>query len=125
MTMQTKLLLLSGVLFSFLSVLFGAFGAHMLKMKLTEEYLQIFEVGVRYQFFHALSLLGIAILSHLFPQLNMSVCGWLFLFGIIFFSFSLYILSIFNIRWMGMITPIGGMLFLISWGILFFKIVKI
>lgn len=99
-----------------LAVALGAFGAHGLKEMLTDEMLDIFETGVRYHFYHALGLL---LISFAFQFMSGSSLlqwsGWLMLGGILIFSGSLYILSISGIRWLGAITPIGGVCFIISW----------
>jgi uncharacterized membrane protein YgdD (TMEM256/DUF423 family) len=109
---------ISGAIAAFVGVALGAFGAHSLRTKLSPEMLNIFEVGVRYQMYHALALLAVAWGISRWPQSNLNAAGWAFIAGIIIFSGSLYILSIFGIRWLGAITPIGGLAFLIGWAIL-------
>ena len=109
---------ISGAIAAFVGVALGAFGAHSLRTKLSPEMLNIFEVGVRYQIYHALALLAVAWGISRWPQSNLNAAGWAFIAGIIIFSGSLYILSIFGIRWLGAITPIGGLAFLIGWAIL-------
>jgi uncharacterized membrane protein YgdD (TMEM256/DUF423 family) len=99
----------------FLSVAFGAFGAHALKSKLTPEMLTIFEVGVRYQTYHALGLFVVAWFSERNFSIVLPAAGWFFVAGIILFSGSLYALSLTGTRWFGAITPIGGLCFLIGW----------
>lgn len=108
-----------------LVVLIGAFGAHGLKTRLTVENMAVFQTGVQYHFYHAvgLILLGlIALQIPITPYLRWS--GWLMLVGIVLFSGSLYALSITNIRWLGMITPFGGMTFIIAWLLLTIGIMK-
>jgi uncharacterized membrane protein YgdD (TMEM256/DUF423 family) len=80
--------------------------------------LSIFEVGVRYHMIHSLGLLAVAWASVHWPQSHSSTAGWFFLAGIIIFSGSLYILSVTGMRWLGAITPFGGVAFLIGWLIL-------
>ena len=98
------------------SVALGAFGAHKLKDILTPEYLEIFNTGADYQFYHGLALLALAWAPKMTTHLNRVVI--LFQLGIIFFSSSLYVLSITGFTKLGMVTPIGGISFLIGWGIL-------
>jgi uncharacterized membrane protein YgdD (TMEM256/DUF423 family) len=102
----------------FLGVALGAFGAHALRARLTEDMLAIFETGVRYHFYHALSLFAVAWMSKNTASGLVSAAGWTFVFGITVFSGSLYILSISGVRWWGAITPIGGVAFLVGWTML-------
>ena len=104
-----------GALSGFLGVALGAFGAHGLKSRLTPEMLAVFEVGVRYQMYHALALLAVAWASTRWPGSSVNAAGWLFLAGTIIFSGSLYLLSLTGLRWLGAITPIGGVAFLLGW----------
>jgi uncharacterized membrane protein YgdD (TMEM256/DUF423 family) len=99
----------------FLGVALGAFGAHGLRGRLSPEMLTVFETGVRYHFYHALGLFAVAWLSESHPSGLVTLAGWAFLFGIIVFSGSLYVLSISGVRWLGAITPIGGVGFLVGW----------
>jgi uncharacterized membrane protein YgdD (TMEM256/DUF423 family) len=108
----------AGCLMAFLAVALGAFGAHALKDRLAPDMLNIFEVGVRYHMYHALALLAVGWATARWPESHLNAAGWAFLIGIIIFSGSLYVLSIFGIRWLGAITPIGGLAFLIGWAIL-------
>ena len=101
---------------AFVGVGMGAFGAHGLKTLLEPEMLAVYKTAVDYQMWHALGLGLIALLKQrAFASKLLFWAGWLMLAGIILFSGSLYILAIFNIKWLGMITPLGGMAFLISW----------
>ena len=104
--------------FSLLSVLFGAFGAHALKKKLSTEMLDIFEVAVRYQIYHGLGLIVVAWALSQWQNSLTTAAGWCFVAGIFIFSGSLYILSLTEIRWLGAITPIGGLAFIAGWGCL-------
>jgi uncharacterized membrane protein YgdD (TMEM256/DUF423 family) len=106
-----------------LAVALGAFGAHGLKNLLTEEMLDIFETGVRYHFYHAIGLLLLGIIAQYLPNSAMlKWSGWLMVGGIIIFSGSLYLLSSSGIRWLGAITPIGGLCFIASWILLAFAV---
>ena len=121
--MNNKLISIAALL-AFLAVALGAFGAHTLNELLTTEKLNSFETGVRYQFYHSLALLIISLNAN---KLNATaLIGKFMLIGIVFFSFSIYLLSLqeligINISILGPITPIGGLLLMISWLILIFK----
>ena len=104
-----------GSIFMFLGVALGAFGAHALRSRLSEDMLAIFETGTRYHFYHALGLFAVAWISKNYPSGLVSAAGWAFVFGIAIFSGSLYVLSISGVRWWGAITPIGGVAFLVGW----------
>ena len=100
---------------AFAAVALGAFAAHALKQKLTLEMFSIFEVGVRYHVYHTLGLFIIAWATTHFTSANLAPAGWLFVAGIVIFSGSLYALSLTEMRWLGAITPIGGLCFLAGW----------
>ncbi len=110
-----RLFFLVGSISALIAVVLGAFGAHGLKGRLTPEMLNAFEVGVRYQMYHALALLAAAWALSRWPRAEVTVAGWLFVAGTIIFSGSLYLLSLTGVRWIGAITPIGGMAFLLGW----------
>src|SRR5574338_566432 len=97
-----------GCVLGFTGVAFGAFGAHALKARLAPEQLATFEVGVRYQLFHALALLAVAWACTRWPGPLASASGWLFIAGVVLFSGSLYALSLSGVRAFGMVTPLGG-----------------
>ena len=101
-----------------LGVLLGAFGAHGLRGRVTPEMVAVFETGVRYHLVHGLALLGVAWAASRWPNAWVGAAGWLFVAGIVIFSGSLYVLSITGIRWIGAITPIGGLCFTIGWLVL-------
>ena len=107
-----------GALFGFLGVALGAFGAHALKQRLPTDLFDIFEVGVRYQMYHALALLAVAWASTQWPGNSVSIAGWLFVAGIAVFSGSLYVLAVTGVRWLGAVTPLGGVAFLAGWVVL-------
>lgn len=111
-----RFFLVCGSLSALISVAAGAFGAHGLRDKLGPEMLNVFEIGVRYQMYHALGLLAVGILLQRgFPVAS---AGWSFLVGTLVFSGSLYILSLSGVRWLGAITPLGGIAFLAGWALL-------
>ena len=107
-----------GALSAFICVAAGAFGAHALKQVLDTDMLAVYHTAVDYQFFHSIGLMAIGILHKISPRRSHSVAAWTMLAGIIIFSGSLYILSTTGIKWLGMITPIGGVSFLAAWLIL-------
>ena len=115
---MARMWILLAAINGFVSVAAGAFGAHALKSRLEPKLLDAFEVGVRYQMYHALALLGVAWLMNQCPSRAATGSGWCFLFGIVLFSGSLYALSLSGVRWLGAITPIGGLLFLAGWALL-------
>jgi uncharacterized membrane protein YgdD (TMEM256/DUF423 family) len=112
----------AGSLMALLAVALGAFAAHGLKSRLSPDMVAIFEVGVRYHMYHALALLAVAWASSHWPNGSTRAAGWAFIAGIVIFSGSLYILSITGIRWLGAITPIGGVAFLIGWFLLIWAV---
>lgn len=122
--MTTKTLLLIASFFAFSAVLLGALGAHALKESLEPAALESFKTGVRYQVWHALALLFVALAQkHKLMPLTKSV-GLLFTLGVVFFSFSIYLLSTrtishLELSWLGPVTPIGGLLLMAGWGLLF------
>jgi len=114
----------SGAVAACVAVALGAFGAHSLRTKLTPDMLNIFEVAVRYQMYHAFGLIAVAWAATRWPQANLNAAGWCFIAGIVIFSGSLYILSLTGMRWLGAITPIGGLAFLGGWAILIWSVNK-
>jgi Uncharacterized small membrane protein len=113
-----------------LSVALGAFAAHTLKERLSADAVNIFETAVRYQFYHVFALLASGILYKEFPNKFIKWSGILFITGIIFFCGSLYILTyikgaaLTNYNWIGAITPIGGLAFILGWIFLFLGLLK-
>ena len=114
---MAKIIIAIGTMLSGISVIIGAFGAHKL-----EPYLksigrtETFETAVKYQFYHAISLILIGILIHLFPDAKLlHKASWLMVAGIVVFSGSLYVLCATDIAKWGAVTPIGGVLLIISW----------
>ena len=100
---------------AFISVALGAFGAHALKTRLDAHLLAVFETGVRYQMAHAFALLAVAWASTRWPGTLVNLSGWLFVAGTVLFSGSLYALSLSGVRWLGAITPLGGVAWLVAW----------
>ncbi|HXM37934.1 MAG TPA: DUF423 domain-containing protein [Gemmatimonadales bacterium] len=108
---------LAGGLSAFLAVAAGAFGAHALRSRLAPDLLTAFETGARYQMYHALGLLAVAWAATHWPppSLPIRAAGWLFIGGTLLFSGSLYLLALTGARWLGAVTPLGGLLFLGGW----------
>jgi uncharacterized membrane protein YgdD (TMEM256/DUF423 family) len=104
--------------FAFLAVAAGAFGAHALRARLTPEMLAVYETGARYQMYHALALLAVAWTLARAPSATTAAAGWCFVAGIVVFSGSLYALTLTGTRWLGAVTPIGGVAFLMGWALL-------
>ena len=110
-----RVLLLPAALFGFTGVGLGAFAAHGLKGQLSAEYLAVFQTGVHYQMLHALALLALAALWQRLPGRLLTAAGTCFCVGILLFSGSLYALTLTGISALGMITPVGGLMFLAGW----------
>lgn len=119
-----KALLLVAAINGFLAVALGAFGAHGLEGKITERQLVTWEKAVDYQMFHTAAIIGTALLMMKIQATSLTWAGWMFVIGIIIFSGSLYIYSTTAIKTFAMITPIGGVSFLIGWILLGIAIVK-
>ncbi len=119
MVSMAKLFITIGSLSGMLAVIFGAFGAHALKSRLDDYAMGVFETAVQYHFYHSLALLAVGVVALTQPQtIMLKSSGWLFLIGILVFSGSLYILSISGLRWLGAITPLGGLAFIGGWACL-------
>lgn len=110
-----KLFAVLGAIFAGLAVAAGAFGAHALEARLDERMLQIWETAARYQMYHGLGLLAVAWLAGQTQHTAATVAGWAFVAGIALFSGSLYVLALSGIKWLGAITPLGGLAFLAGW----------
>ena len=116
---MAKLFITLGSLSGMVAVMLGAFGAHALRGRLDEYAQGVFQTAVQYHFYHSLALLAVGVLAITQPQTAMlKSSGWLFFIGILIFSGSLYILSISGLRWLGAITPLGGLSFIAGWACL-------
>jgi uncharacterized membrane protein YgdD (TMEM256/DUF423 family) len=104
-----------GAVSALVSVAAGAFGAHALRARLTPEYLVVFETAARYQMYHALGLFAVAWAVNRWPGPWAVSAGWLFVGGTILFSGSLYALALTGVRWLGAITPLGGVALIAGW----------
>jgi uncharacterized membrane protein YgdD (TMEM256/DUF423 family) len=108
-----------GSLSGFIAVAAGAFGAHALRARLSPELLAVFETAARYQMYHALGLLAVAWAATRWPGALPHWAGWFFVIGTLLFCGSLYALALTGARWLGAITPLGGVAFLAGWVCLF------
>ena len=114
-----SLFLFLGAISALTGVGMGAFGAHGLKAILSPELLTVYQTGVTYQMWHALGLIGIALMRRHVPESKLlSWAGWLMFIGILLFSGSLYLLAVLDLKWLGMITPLGGVSFIIAWALI-------
>lgn len=105
----------AGAISALVGVAAGAFGAHGLKSRLSADMLATFEVGARYQMYHALALIAVAWAQTRWPGALTIASGWFFIAGTLLFSGSLYLLSLTGLRVLGAITPLGGLLLLAGW----------
>ena len=113
--MMSKQWLMIGTLSGFFGVVLGAFGAHALKGSLDDKALNVYHTAVQYHLIHALALIGLGLWAGQHPLIDTQVAGWGFTLGIMVFSGSLYALAITQLKFLGAITPIGGISFLIGW----------
>jgi uncharacterized membrane protein YgdD (TMEM256/DUF423 family) len=108
-----------GALAGMLAVVFGAFGAHALRNRLDDYALRVYETAVSYHFYHALALVAVGLLAlHQGQTPLLRASGWLFLLGLLVFSGSLYLLALTGARWLGAVTPLGGLAFIAGWACL-------
>lgn len=116
-TVTIRVFLTIAAILAGLSVAGGAFASHALRDKLSDRALEVFEVGVRYQMYHALALLLVAVLMSRTesPPASLTAAGYAFMVGIAIFSGSLYALSLSGVKWLGTITPLGGVAFIVGW----------
>lgn len=111
-------------LFAALAILFGAFGSHALKEKLSVQSFEIYDIATRYLMFHALGLFLIALLGFQLPKETLEVPAIMMIGGTSIFSGSLYLIAMLDYKKLGMITPIGGFLLIVSWLLLAYNIYK-
>ena len=113
---QAKLFVALGALLAATAVAAGAFGAHALKAKLAPDLLAVYRTAVEYHFYHALGLVLVGGVAARLPESSLvAASGWTMLGGIALFSESLYALSTTGTRWLGAITPLGGVAFIVAW----------
>ena len=121
-----KFFFVCGAVSAFIGVAAGAFGAHGLKQRLDADLMAVFEVGVRYQMYHAFALIATAWAISRWPGSGSLAngAGYLFILGTVLFSGSLYLLSLTGIRWLGAVTPLGGLAWLAAWVCLAWAVLK-
>ena len=110
--------ILLGSIVTGLAVAAGAFGAHMLKATLDPAMLAVYDTAARYQIYHGIGLVLAGLAARLHQDARFAVAGWMFAVGTLLFCGSLYCVALFGIRWLGAVTPLGGVAFLIGWGLL-------
>ena len=111
-------------LFAALAISFGAFGSHALKERLSAQSLEVYDIATRYLMFHALGIFLIALLAFQLPKESLEVPVLMMIGGIFIFSGSLYLLAMLDYKKLGMVTPIGGLLLIVSWLLLAYKVYK-
>lgn len=128
---MNKTALITGILFASISVILGAFGAHALKQVLEATNQQaVFETAVRYQMYHSFALIATGILAHFFTSGQINLATWFFIIGILLFSGSLYAMVALKIEGrvglggLGILTPIGGVFFILGWIMLLLTVLK-
>ena len=121
---MSKSILMTGAALMALAVILGAFGAHALKSRLALDMMQVYHTGVQYQFYHALGLVIVGVLSIHYPSVTLNWSAIFMTIGIALFSGSLYLLAITGIKWLGAITPLGGTSFIVGWILLFVSVWK-
>ena len=121
---MVKFWLISAAISGFLSVALGAFGGHSFKNILDEYGKSIYEKAVLYQMFHTMALFAVGVMQHFDKETSFSIAGWGFFAGIILFSGSLYVMAITGTKWLGTMTPFGGMAFLFGWFWLGWALIK-
>jgi uncharacterized membrane protein YgdD (TMEM256/DUF423 family) len=115
---------IAGAVAAMIGVIVGAFGAHGLRGRLSPADLEIFETGVRYHMYHALGLFAVAWAASRWPSGATTLAGWLLIVGIVVFSGSLYALVLTGQRWLGAVTPIGGVALIAGWAALAWAVVR-
>lgn len=121
-TLNARHILLSGTLLAGLAVALGAFGSHALETITSPERIGTWQTAVRYQLFHALALLVLGVLANSRPPVNLTLPAGCFILGTLLFSGSLYLLVLLDQPILGAITPLGGLLYLLGWSLLFFRL---
>lgn len=116
MSKSAQSIMLTGIIGAALAVAFGAFGAHAPKQILSADGLRIYHIAVNYHLWHSIALIAIGLtFQAVHPSQLLKASAWVMVAGILLFSGSLYLLSLTGLRWFGMITPVGGLCFLVAW----------
>jgi len=124
MNKMSKTIIMTASVLLALAVAIGAFGAHGLKSYVSAEMLQTWKTGVEYHFYHALGVLLVGVLAVSMPSVYLKWSAILLTAGIILFSGSLYVLAVSGIKWLGAVTPLGGLSFIAGWILLFLSVWK-
>jgi len=111
-------------LFAALAILFGAFGSHALKERLSVQSLEVYDIATRYLMFHALGIFLIALLGFQLPKESLEIPVIMMIVGTSIFSGSLYLIAMLDFKKLGMVTPIGGLLLIVSWLLLAYNTYK-
>tara|TARA_Y100001978_G_scaffold34947_1_gene30818 strand:- start:62 stop:430 length:369 start_codon:yes stop_codon:yes gene_type:complete len=111
-------------LFAALAILFGAFGSHALKERLSAQSLEVYDIATRYLMFHALGIFLIALLGFQLPKESLEIPVIIMVVGTSIFSGSLYLIAMLDFKKLGMVTPIGGLLLIVSWLLLAYNTYK-
>ena len=111
-------------LFAALAILFGAFGSHALKERLSAQSLEVYDIATRYLMFHALGIFLIALLGFQLPKESLEIPVTIMIVGTFIFSGSLYLIAMLDFKKLGMVTPIGGLLLIVSWLLLAYNTYK-
>lgn len=119
-----KLFLLIGCVITGSAVALGAFGAHGLRKTLSAEMLSVYQTGVLYQLIHGIALLAVGLILRQYESAAIVWSGWLLTLGTLLFSGSLYVLSVSSIRYVGLLTPLGGLAFIVGWILLFAGVLR-
>lgn len=112
---MSRTFLLIGALNGFLAVALGAFGAHALRLRIPPDLYTVFQTGVQYHSIHALALLALGLLALHHPSRVLQWSGWLMSAGVLLFCGSLYLIALFGYKFLGVVTPFGGVAFLLAW----------
>ena len=116
--------IITASLFAALAILFGAFGSHALKERLSAQSLEVYDIATRYLMFHALGIFLIALLGFQLPKESLEIPVTMMIVGTSIFSGSLYLIAMLDFKKLGMVTPIGGLLLIVSWLLLAYNTYK-
>jgi uncharacterized membrane protein YgdD (TMEM256/DUF423 family) len=125
MPATAKRFLVLGSIAALLAIVFGAFGAHVLRARIAPQLMPVYQTGVEFQFYHALGLILVGLAAfHLPESAYLRSAGWVMLAGIVLFSGSLYLLALTDLNWLGIFTPFGGTAFIVAWALFAMAAIK-
>jgi len=119
---SSRLILLFGSILAGIAVAAGAFGAHMLKGVLDAPMLAVYDTATRYQMSHAIGMVLVGLAVRFYGDAKLATAGWMFAAGIVLFCGSLYGIALLGMKWLGPVTPLGGLAFITGWGMLAWRI---